>query len=368
MGSTAATVAQGAAPVAAAAEIDTDRLMGFVGKAITDFGALVNGALVVIGDRLGLYRALADAGPITPAELAARTGTNERYIREWLDAQTSGGYIVAEGAGRYRLPAEHAIALTDENSPAFVVGGFQLGLASVHSTDRLTEAFRTGQGIAWGEHHADLYPGCERLFGPSYRAFLASAWIPSLDGVEDRLRAGATVADLGCGFGTSTIVMAQAYPQSTFVGFDPHPASVEAAAKAAADAGVGDRVRFDVATAQDFPGTYDLVAMCDALHDMGDPTGAAVQARSALADGGTLMVVEPLAGDRIEDNQNPVSAAYYAFSNFLCTPGSRSQAVGAALGAQAGERRLREILASAGFSSVRRVAESPLNMVLEAKP
>lgn len=349
-------------------EIDVDRLMAFVGKAIGDFGALVNGALVVIGDRLGLYRAMADAGPVTAAELSARTGTKERYVREWLDAQTSGGYLAYDGNGRYRLPAEHAIALTDENSPAFVVGGFQLGLASARSADTLTDAFRSGKGIGWGEHDADLYPGCERLFGPSYRAFLASTWIPALDGVQDRLLAGASVADVGCGYGTSTIAMAQAYPQSTFVGFDPHPASVEAARQAAADAGLADRVSFEVATAKDYPGTYALVTICDALHDMGDPAGAAAHARSALADGGTLMVVEPLAGDRVEDNQNPVSAAYYAFSNFLCTPGSLSQEVGSALGAQAGEHRLREVLTGAGFSSVRRVAESPLNMVLEARP
>ena len=357
-----------APPVAAVPEVDVDRLMGFVGKAIGDFGALVNGALVVVGDRLGLYRAMKDAGPITAHELATRTGTSERYVREWLAAQATGGYLEYDGEGRYRLPPEHAIALTDENSPAFVVGGFQLGLASARSADTLTDAFRSGEGIGWGAHDPDLYPGCERLFGPSYRAFLASTWIPALEGVEERLQAGAAVADVGCGYGTSTIVMAQAFPRSTFVGFDPHPGSVEAATKAAQDAGVSDRVRFEVATAQDFDGTYDLVTMCDALHDMGNPAGAVAHARSALADGGTLMVVEPLAGDRLEDNLNPVSAAYYAFSNFLCTPGSLSQEIGLALGAQAGERRLSEILTGAGFSSVRRVTESALNMVIEAKP
>lgn len=355
-------------PVTPSAPVDVDRLMAFVGKAIGDFGALVNGALVVVGDRLGLYRAMSDAGPITAPELAARTKTSERYVREWLAAQATGGYLVYEGDGRYRLPAEHAIALTDENSPAFVVGGFQLGLASARSADTLTDAFRSGKGIGWGEHDPDLYPGCERLFGPSYRAFLASAWIPALDGVEERLQAGASVADVGCGYGTSTIVMARAFPRSTFVGFDPHPGSVEAATQAANGAGLGDRVRFEVSTAQEFAGTYDLVTICDALHDMGDPAAAAAHARSALADGGTLMVVEPLAGDRIEDNQNPVSAAYYAFSNFLCTPGSLSQETGSALGAQAGERKLSDILAGAGFSSVRRVAESALNMVIQAKP
>ncbi len=350
------------------ATINEERLMGFVGKAIGDFGALVNGALVVIGDRLGLYRAMADGQPVTPRELADRTGTTERYVREWLNAQTGSGYLTFEGDDRYALPAEHAIALTDENSPAFVVGGFQVGLASARSADKLTDAFRTGEGISWGDHDADLFPGCERLFGPSYRTFLASTWIPALDGVDAKLQAGGTVADVGCGYGTSTLVMAEAYPEATFVGFDIHAASIEAARARAAEAGLGDRVRFEVASAQEFPGQYDLVAFCDTLHDMGNPAGGAAHARAALNPGGTLLVVEPLAGDTVESNQNPVGTAYYAFSNFLCTPGSLSQDVGAALGAQAGERRLSEIIRSAGFQTVRRVAESPLNMVLEAKP
>lgn len=348
--------------------LNEDRLMAFVGKAIGDFGALVNGALVVVGDRLGFYRAMAASEPITPGELADRTGTTERYVREWLNAQTGSGYLTYEGDNRYVLPAEHALALTDESSPACVIGGFQLGLASARSADRLTEAFRTGAGIGWGEHDEDVYPGCERLFGPSYRAFLASTWIPALDGVEAKLQAGATVADVGCGFGTSTLVMAEAFPAATFVGFDPHSGSIEAARDRAAAAGLSDRVRFEVATGQNFPGRYDFVAFCDTLHDMGDPAGAVARARAALNPGGTLMVVEPLAGDRVEDNQNPVSTAYYGFSNFLCTPGSLSQEVGAGLGAQAGEQRLSEIITGAGFTSVRRVAQSALNMVLEAKP
>jgi FkbM family methyltransferase len=348
--------------------MDEQRLMAFVGKAIGDFGALLNGALVVIGDRLGLYRALADGAPRTAGELAAQTRTNERYIREWLNAQVGGGFVTYEGDGRYSLPAEHAVALTDESSPACVIGAYQLALASVHSTDRLTEAFQTGQGIGWGEHHADVYPGCERFFGPSYRNFLATEWIPALDGVADKLRNGASVADVGCGHGVSTLAMAAAYPESRFVGFDPHPDSVDAARKRAAEEGLTDRVSFQVAAAQDFPGSYDLVTICDALHDMGDPAGAAAHARTALNPGGTLMVVEPLAGDSVESNQNPVSTAYYAISNFLCTPSSLSQAVGAGLGAQAGEARLSEILRGAGFSSVRRAAEGPINMVLEARP
>lgn len=348
--------------------MDEDRLTAFVGKAIGDFGALLNGALVVIGDRLGLYRAMAGGGAVTPAELAARTGTHERYVREWLNAQSGGGFVTYEGDGRYSLPEEHMIALTDESSPACVVGGYQLALAAAHSTDRITDAFRTGEGVGWGEHHHDLYPGCERFFGPSYRNYLTTAWIPALDGVETKLQQGAAVADVGCGHGISTMAVAAAYPNSHVVGFDPHEGSAEAARKQAADAGLSERVRFEVATAQSFPGQFDLVMFCDALHDMGDPAGAATQARSALAHDGTLMVVEPMAGDRVEDNLNPIGTAYYAFSNFLCTPSSLSQPVGTGLGAQAGEARLAKIISEAGFSTVRRAAETPLNMVLEARP
>ncbi len=351
-----------------ASELDTDRLMAFVGKAVGDFGALVNGALVVIGDRLGFYRTLGDAGALTPDELAERTGTQARYAREWLNAQATAGYVTYEGDGRYRLPAEHAVALTDETSPAFVVGGFQLGLASVRSADTLTEAFRTGAGIGWGEHDADLYPGCERLFGPSYRAFLASAWIPALDGVHDRLLAGGTVADIGCGYGTSTIVMAQAYPASRFIGFDPHPGSVEAARLAAEQAGVADRVRFEVAAADGFAGRYDLVCFFDALHDMGDPVGALVRAREALAADGAVMLIEPFAGDRVEDNLTPVGRLFYAASTLVCTPNGIAQGNQPVLGAQAGEAALRDVLAQAGFTRVRRTAQTPFNMVLDARP
>ncbi|WP_022886096.1 class I SAM-dependent methyltransferase [Glaciibacter superstes] len=347
--------------------MDEQRLMNFVGKAVGDIGTLLNGALVVIGDRLGLYRAMADGQSITPAQLAEKTGTTTRYLHEWLNAQVGGGYVTYEGNGHYSLPAEYAVALTDESSPACVIGGYELALAAVHSTDRLTEAFRTGAGIGWGEHHEDLYPGCERFFGPSYRNFIGSEWIPSLNGVDAALNAGASVADIGCGLGVSTVAMAKSYPAATFVGFDQHDASVELARVRASEAGLADRVSFEVGTARDFPGGYDLITVCDALHDMGDPAGAAAHARQALRPGGTLMVVEPLAGDSIEQNQNPVSTAYYAFSNFLCTPSSLSQEGAMALGAQAGEARLTAILHGAGFSSVRRAAETSLNMVLEAK-
>ncbi|CAN5246825.1 class I SAM-dependent methyltransferase [soil metagenome] len=344
------------------------RLMEFVGKAVTDLGAMVNGSLVVIGDKLGLYTAMAGQGSMTSADLAARTGYAERYLREWLSAQAASGYLVYEGADRFSLPDEHAIPLTDETSPACVVGGFQLALATVHSTERLTQAFRTGEGVGWGEHHHELYEGCERFFGPSYTAFLTSTWIPALDGVEAKLRQGARIADVGCGQGASTLLLAAAYPNSTVVGFDPHPGSLDAARKRAADQGLADRVSFELGTAQDFGGSYDLVCFFDALHDMGDPAGACVHVRSALAPGGTLMIVEPNAGDQVADNLNPVGAAYYAFSTLLCTPNSLSQDVGTALGAQAGEARLREVIGGAGFSSVRRVSETPFNIVLEARP
>jgi SAM-dependent methyltransferase len=339
--------------------------MEFVHKAVADVGTLLSGSMTVIGDRLGLYRAMAGAGSLTAEELADRTGTAERYVREWLAAQAATGYVVYDGDDRYSLPDEHAIPLTDETSPACVIGAFETALASVHSTDRLTEAFRTGHGVGWGEHHHDLYEGCERFFRPGYRANLVDAWLPALDGVVPKLEEGGRVADVGCGHGASTILMAEAFPSSTFTGFDAHEPSITAARKRAADQGVGDRARFEVATAQDFPGSYDLVCFFDCLHDMGDPVGACAHVRSALAPGGTLLLVEPMAGDRVEDNLNPVGAAYYGFSTLLCMPNSLSQDVGTALGAQAGEARLRDIVTSAGFTSVRRVAETPFNMVLE---
>ncbi|MGH9249079.1 MAG: class I SAM-dependent methyltransferase [Acidimicrobiales bacterium] len=345
--------------------MDETKLMEFVHKAVADVGTLLSGSMTVIGDRLGLYKAMAGAGSLTAEELADRTGTAERYVREWLAAQSATGYVVYDGDDRYSLPDEHAIPLTDETSPACVIGAFETALASVHSTDRLTEAFRTGHGVGWGEHHHDLYEGCERFFRPGYRANLVDAWLPALDGVVPKLEEGGRVADVGCGHGASTILMAEAFPSSTFTGFDAHEPSITAARKRAADQGVGDRARFEVATAQDFPGSYDLVCFFDCLHDMGDPVGACAHVRSALAPGGTLLLVEPMAGDRVEDNLNPVGAAYYGFSTLLCTPNSLSQDVGTALGAQAGEARLRDIVTSAGFTSVRRVAETPFNMVLE---
>ena len=342
-------------------------MMEFVGQAVGDVGALLGGAMVVLGDKLGLYRAMTGAGPITPAELAARTGTVERYVREWLSAQAARGYVSYDGAGRFELPDEHAIPLTDETSPACVIGAFEIALGSVYATDAIAERFRSGDGYAWGAHDQHVLGGCERFFRPGYLNNLAASWIPALGGVEAKLTRGATVADVGCGHGASTLLLAESYPASTVVGFDAHDGSVEAARKRAADAGLGDRVRFDVATATTFGGTYDLVCFFDCLHDMGDPAGACAHVVEQLAPDGTLMIIEPFAGDNLTDNLNPVGAAYYAFSTLLCTPSSLSQEVGTALGAQAGEARLRDIVLGAGFKTLRRVAETPFNIVLEAK-
>ncbi|HEX7131580.1 MAG TPA: class I SAM-dependent methyltransferase [Iamia sp.] len=348
--------------------LDTDALMAFVGRAVTDVGTVLGGSMAVLGDRLGLYRAMAGAGPLTAAELASRTGTVERYVREWLSAQAATGYVTYEGENRFSLPAEHAVALTDESSPACVIGAFETALAAVHSTDRLAAAFRDGSGVGWGEHHHDLYEGCERFFRPGYQANLVSTWLPALDGVEEKLVAGARVADIGCGHGASTVLMAAAYPASAFTGFDAHEASIEEARRRAAAAGVGDRTTFEARVVAEVTGSYDLVCFFDCLHDMGDPEGALARARDLLAPDGTIMLVEPMAGDRLEDNLNPVGAAYYGFSTLLCTPSSLSQDVGAALGAQAGEARLREVAAGAGFNTLRRVAETPFNLVLEVRP
>ncbi|HLI01914.1 MAG TPA: class I SAM-dependent methyltransferase [Acidimicrobiales bacterium] len=349
-------------------QLDETKLMAFVHEAVGDVGAVLNGAMVVLGDQLGLYRALAGAGPLTPTELAARTGTAERYVREWCLAQTARGYLTYEGGGRFRLPDEHAVALTDETSPACVIGAFETALGAVYATDQVAERFRTADGLAWGDQDGHVHTGCERFFRPGYLTNLTSTWIPALDGVEESLTRGARVADVGCGHGATALILAEAYPASQITGFDGHEGSIEAARKRAADAGVGNRVTLEVGRADAFPGRYDLVTMFDCLHDMGDPVGVARHVREALAPGGTWLLVEPQAGDTWEDNFNPVGAAYYGFSTLLCTPSSLSQPGGAALGAQAGEARLTEVAKEAGFSQVRRVADTPFNLVLELKP
>jgi SAM-dependent methyltransferase len=350
--------------------LDEQRLMQFVFRAVDEVGATLNAALVVMGDKLGLYRALADSGPLTPSELAERTETTERYVREWLNAQAAGGYVQYDPeSGRYGLEPEQAVALTDESSPAYLPGFFQIAVGSVIDSPRIADAARAGEGFGWHEHVHDVHEGCERFFRPGYNAHLVETWLPALEGVVEKLERGAKVADLGCGHGASTVLMAQAFPQSTFVGSDYHAGSIETARERARKAGVDARVAFEAVPAAAHPGReYDLVTMFDCLHDMGDPVGAARQVRELLAQDGTWMIVEPAAGDRVEDNLNPVGRAYYGFSTLLCTPASLSQEVGLALGAQAGEARIREVVEAAGFTRFRRVAETPFNLVFEARP
>jgi SAM-dependent methyltransferase len=352
------------------AAIDEEKLHQFVFRVVEEVGATLTTALVVMGDRLGLYKALAGAGALTPAELASRTATGERYVREWLNAQAASGYVDYDpDSGRYSLPPEHALALTEPDCPAYLPGFFQIALGSVVDSPKIAEAMRTGTGFGWHEHHSDVHEGCERFFRPGYNTNLVSSWLPALEGVVDKLKQGASVADVGCGHGSSTILMAQAYPSSSFVGFDYHTGSIETARERAKAAGVTDRVRFEAVPAAAYGGEgYDLVTMFDCLHDMGDPVGAARHVRETLAADGTWMIVEPAAGDRVEDNLNPIGRAYYNFSTLLCTPSSLSQDVGLALGAQAGEARIRDVVTASGFTRFRRAAETPFNHVYEARP
>jgi SAM-dependent methyltransferase len=348
--------------------IDPDKVHEFVNKAVGDLGAAIGAALVVIGDKLGLYKGLKE-GPATSEELAKRTDTAERYVREWLAAQAAAGYVSYDAkAGRYFLTEEQAECLTNEESPACVVGGFQAMVAAMRTSPKVMDAFRTGKGVGWHEHEPDLFRGTERFFRPGYNANLVSSWIPALEGVREKLEAGASVADVGCGHGASTIILAKAFPKSKFHGFDYHRPSVEAATERAQQAGVADRTRFEVASAKDYPGTYDLVAFFDCLHDMGDPVGAAVHVRESLKPSGTWMLVEPFAGDRVEDNLNPLGRIFYSASTLVCCPASLSQEVGAALGAQAGEARLREVMKEAGFRHFRRATETPFNLIFEIRP
>jgi SAM-dependent methyltransferase len=350
-------------------QIDQAKLEKFMGQAVGEIGGAMNAALVIVGDKLGLYKAMAGAGPMTAGELAAKTGTIERYVREWLSAQAAGGFVTYDAATeRFTLPDEQALALAVEDSPAYLPGAYQLIASVIKDEPKITEAFRTGSGVGWHEHCADLYQGTERFFRPNYAANLVNSWIPALDGVEAKLKSGARVADVGCGHGASTVLMAKAYPNSQFVGFDYHAPSIESAWKLAEKAGLHDRIGFQVAWAKEFPGKgYDLVAFFDCLHDMGDPVGAAAHVRQALAPGGVWMIVEPFAHDRLEQNLNPVGRVFYSASTMVCTPASRSQEVGLALGAQAGESRLRDVVTKGGFSSFRRATETPFNLVLEAK-
>lgn len=347
------------------ATLDPKKVDEFLGKAISDVAATFHAGLVLIGDKLGLYRAMAGAGPMSPADLAKRTGARERYVREWLSAQAAGGYVTYEPAtGCFTLPPEQAFLLLDADLP----GAFQLSIGSVRDEPRISDAFRTGAGVGWHEHDAGVYEGCERFFRPGYAMNLVSQWIPALEGVKARLEAGGRVADVGCGHGASSIIMAQAFPRASITGFDYHPASIQAARQAADKAGVADRLAFEVIAAKAYPGTgYDLVTFFDCLHDMGDPVGAARHARQALKDDGTVLLVEPFAGNTLAENSTPVGRLYYAASTMVCTPNSLSQEVGLGLGAQAGEVRLAQVFAEGGFTRFRRATETPFNLILEAR-
>ncbi|TFZ03425.1 class I SAM-dependent methyltransferase [Ramlibacter rhizophilus] len=343
------------------------KLQDFMGKLVGDMGGAAMMANVILGEELGLYRAMADNQPVSADELAQRTGCNARLVREWLSAQAASGYVEHDN-GRFRLPEEQAMALADEDSPVYVAGGAVV-LASLYlDKDKIAAAMRGDGALSWGDHHPCLFAGTERFFRPGYRAHLVSSWLPALEGVVSKLEKGALVADVGCGHGASTVVMAQAYPASRFVGFDFHAPSIEQARQRAAAQGLGERVQFERATAQDFPGSgFDLVCFFDCLHDMGDPVGAARRAHAALKPGGSVLLVEPYAKDELDENLNPVGRLFYAASTCICTPNALSQPVKLALGAQAGERRLRDVFEQAGFQSFRRATETPFNLVLEAR-
>lgn len=347
--------------------MDEVKLNAFMGRLVSDMGAAAMLANVVLGDELGLYKAMADSQPTTPQDLAGKAGCNERLVREWLSANVAAGYMEHRD-GRFVLPEEQALALAIEDSPVYVAGGMQVVASMYLDKDKLVSAMRGDGALAWGDHSPCMFCGTERFFRPGYRAYLVSEWLPALEGVVDKLKAGAQVADIGCGHGASTVVMAQAYPQSHFTGFDYHAPSIATATQRAKEGGVAERVSFAEANAKNFPGKdYDLICYFDCLHDMGDPVGAARHSLQALKDHGTVLLVEPYANDALDANINPVGQLFYAASTFICTPNSLSQEVGLGLGAQAGEARLRDVFTQAGFSHFRRAAETPFNLILEAR-
>jgi 2-polyprenyl-3-methyl-5-hydroxy-6-metoxy-1,4-benzoquinol methylase len=350
-------------------EPNPEKLNALVGKLVGDLGISLGGASILLGDRLGLYKAMADGVAVTSSELAKKTGLHERYVREWLSGQAASGYIdYHPEKNAFSLSPEQAMAFAEEGSPAFFAGAFDVVQSTYLDESKVSEAFRTGKGVGWHEHSKCLFSGTERFFRPGYNANLVSNWIPALDGIEAKLKAGAKVADVGCGHGASTIVMAQAYPKSEFFGFDYHKPSIERAKVLAQEAGVGDRIAFAQASAKEFPARgYDLVAFFDCLHDMGDPVGAGKHVKETLAENGTWMIVEPFAQDHLKDNLNPVGCVYYHASTFICTPASLSQEVALGLGAQAGEARLRQVATEAGFKRFRRATETPFNMIFEVR-
>ncbi|MBA9034432.1 class I SAM-dependent methyltransferase (plasmid) [Rhizobium leguminosarum] len=350
-------------------EPDMQKLDALVGRLVGDVGAAMSGALVVLGDQVGIFKAMADGTPMSVQDLAAKTGIKERYLREWLSAQAAADYVAYdEKTDRFSLTPEQAMVFAEENSPAFFVGAFEVVQSMWMDEPKIADAFRTGKGLGWHEHSACLFRGTERFFRPGYNSHLVNEWIPALAGVEAKLKAGASVADVGCGHGASTILMAQAYPASRFTGFDYHGPSIERAKAAAKDAGVADRVTFQQGSAAEFPGRgYDMVAMFDCLHDMGDPVGAGRHVKETLGPNGTWLIVEPFANDHLKDNLNPVGRVYYGASTMICTPASLSQEVGLGLGAQAGEMKLRKVALDAGFTHFRRATETPFNMVFEVR-
>lgn len=349
--------------------VDQEKLNAFMGKFVTELGAVLHAPTIILGDKLGLYRALAE-GPLTAQELGARTGVLERYVLEWLSAQAAAGFVEYEGAtGKFTLPPEQAFTLADPESPAYIPGAYYIAASLFRDVDKVAEAYQSGAGFGWNEHDGDLFCGTELFFRPGYAANLVTSWLPALNGTVDTLARGGSVADVGCGYGASTILMAQAFPKSRFYGYDAHPGSIEAARASAQKAGVSDRVTFEVASAKQYPGSdYDLVTFFDCLHDMGDPAGASAHVRQSLKSNGAWMIVEPYANERLEDNLNPVGRVFYSASALICTPASLAQEVGTALGAQASEARLREVVLSGGFSRFRRATETPFNRIFEARP
>jgi SAM-dependent methyltransferase len=347
--------------------MDEAKLNDFMGKLVTDMGAAAMLASVILGEELGLYRAMADSKPVTPEALASTTGCHPRLVREWLNAHAASGYMTHHN-GQFTLPEEQALALAIEDSPVYVAGGANVIAALFHDKDKLVAAMRGDGALPWGDHHPCMFGGTERFFRPGYRAHLVAEWLPALEGVVDKLNAGAKVADIGCGHGASTVVMAKAFPQSQFVGFDYHAPSISTANQRAKEGGVADRARFVQGTAKDYPGNdYDLVCYFDCLHDMGDPVGAAKHAHQSLKPDGTVLLVEPFANDTLDENITPVGRLFYAASTFICTPNSLSQEVGLGLGAQAGEARLRKVFSEAGFKTFRRATQTPFNLILEAR-
>lgn len=350
-------------------ELNEIKLNDLLGKVVVEMGAAANGPLIILGDKLGLYKCLSESGSLTSDELATKTDTTERYVREWLSAQAASGYVEYDAANQnFFMTPEQSAVFGDNKSPVFMTGAFYAISSVYHDEPKLEKAFKSGEGVSWGDHNTCLFCGTEKFFSPSYEGNLINAWLPKLDGVVEKLQRGAKVADIGCGHASSTIVMAKAFPNSSFIGFDFHKKSIEQAIERAKDASLTN-ISFEVSTAKEFPGKdYDFITFFDCLHDMGDPVGACIHVKEALKSDGTCMIVEPFAKDALEDNLNPVGRAFYAFSTMICTPCSLKQEVGLALGAQAGEKRLKEVITNGGFTRFKRATETPFNLILEARP